>query len=109
MPKTETDAMSIVSLPDRSATTCVIADDHPPIIDALTRYLAAAGFSVLAAALDGEQALEAVKTHRPRVCVADVRMPRLNGLELARQIAQVAPDVAVLLYSGVADRGLVSD
>lgn len=101
--------MAILSRSDRSATTCVVADDHPPIIDALARYLAAAGFSVLATALDGEQALEAVLTHRPVVCVADVRMPKLDGLELARRIAQSAPEVAVLLYSGVADRGLVSD
>ena len=101
--------MSILSRPDRSTTTCVIADDHPPIIDAVSRYLAAAGFSVLATALDGEQALEAVQTHRPRVCVADVRMPKLDGLALARRLAEVTPDVAVLLYSGVADQGLVSD
>ena len=101
--------MSILSRPDRSTTTCVIADDHPPIIDAVSRYLAAAGFSVLATALDGEQALEAVQTHHPRVCVADIRMPKLDGLALARRLAEVAPDVVVLLYSGVADRGLVSD
>jgi len=101
--------MPITAFAHRSATTCVIADDHPPIIDALGRYLAAAGFSVVATAADGEQALEAVEAHHPRVCVADVRMPHLDGLELARRIAQVAPDVAVLLYSGVADRGLVSD
>ena len=101
--------MAISTRPDRSATTCVIADDHPPIIDALGRYLAAAGFAVVATALDGEQALEAVLTHRPLVCVADVRMPKMDGLALARRIAEVAPDVAVLLYSGVADRGLVSD
>ena len=101
--------MSILSRPDRSTTTCVIADDHPPIIDAVSRYLVAAGFSVLATALDGEQALEAVQTHHPRVCVADVRMPKLDGLALARRLAEVAPDVVVLLYSGVADRGLVSD
>ena len=101
--------MPIISLPDRCDTTCVIADDHPPIIDALARYLAAAGFSVLATAQDGEEALEAVQAHHPRVCIADVRMPHLDGLELARRIAQVAPDVGVLLYSGVADRGLVSE
>jgi two-component system response regulator DesR len=101
--------MSIVSVPDRAATTCVLADDHPPILDALGRCLTAAGFSVVATALDGEQAFEAVKTHRPRVCIADVRMPRLDGLELARRIVQVAPEVAVLLYSGVGNPGLVSE
>src|SRR5260370_38365277 len=36
-------------------------------------------------------------------------MPQLDGLELARKLAKVAPKTAVLLYSGVSDRGLVSD
>jgi two-component system, NarL family, response regulator DesR len=94
---------------DRAGTTCVVADDHPPIIDCLSRYLSAAGFTVLATAVDGEAALAAVEAHRPVVCVADVRMPRLDGLELARRVATVSPETATLLYSGVADRGLVSD
>jgi DNA-binding NarL/FixJ family response regulator len=96
-------------LDDRARTTCVVVDDHPPIIDCLSRYLSAAGFTVLATAQDGEAALAAIETHRPVVCIADVRMPRLDGLELARRAATVAADTAVLLYSGVADRGLVSD
>jgi DNA-binding NarL/FixJ family response regulator len=93
----------------RSGITCVVADDHPPIIDSLGRHLAASGFSVLATVQDGEAALAALVAHRPAVCVADVRMPRIDGLELARRAAQEAPKTAVLLYSGVADKGLVSD
>jgi DNA-binding NarL/FixJ family response regulator len=96
-------------LHDRSATTCVIADDHPPILDCLTRYLTGAGFKVVATAQDGEAALAEIVTHRPLVCVADVRMPRADGLELARRAAVAAPDTAILLYSGISDRGLVSD
>ena len=94
---------------DRSETTCVIADDHPPIIDCLSRYLAGAGFEVVATAQDGEAALAQLVARRPVVCVADVRMPRLDGLELARRAIVEAPATAVLLYSGVSDRGLVSD
>jgi DNA-binding NarL/FixJ family response regulator len=93
----------------RAGITVVIADDHPPIIDCLARHLAASGFSVVATAQDGESALAAVTEHQPLVCVADVRMPRLDGLELARRAVNVAPDTAVLLYSGVSDKGLVSD
>ncbi len=93
----------------RTGTTCVVADDHPPILDCLVRYLASAGFEVLATAADGMQALDAVVTARPTVCVADVRMPNLDGLELARRIGKEAPETSVLLYSGVSDRGLVSD
>lgn len=97
------------ALHDRATTTCVIADDHPPIVDSLSRFLSAAGFTVLATAQDGEAALTAVTTHHPLICVADVRMPHLDGLGLARRVAKEVPATAVLLYSGFADRGLVSD
>jgi len=92
-----------------AAITCVVADDHPPILDAVSRYLASMEIEVLATARDGESALAALLSHRPQVCLADVRMPRLDGLELARRATAAAPEVAVLLYSGVSDAGLVSD
>jgi two-component system response regulator DesR len=93
----------------RANVTCVVADDHPPIIDAVSRYLSTAGFAVLGTALDGESALALVQEHQPTVLVADVRMPRLDGLALAQRIAEAKLDTRVLLYSGVGDRGLVSD
>jgi DNA-binding NarL/FixJ family response regulator len=101
--------MDASPLHDRSTTTCVLADDHPPILDSITRYLEQSGFVILGTALDGIRALEAVTTLSPVVCIADVRMPKLDGLELARELAKVAPDTAVLLYSGVSDQGLVSE
>ena len=101
--------MNAFALHDRSKTTCVLADDHPPILDCLCRYLESAGFDVLETASDGARALGAVLAFRPKVCIADVRMPKLDGLELAREIATAAPETGVLLYSGVSDRGLVSD
>lgn len=94
---------------DRSTVTCVVADDHPPIVDSVSRYLTGADFVVVATAQDGDQALAAIERHRPSVCVADVRMPHLDGLVLARRAREVAPETAVLLYSGFSDRGLVAD
>jgi DNA-binding NarL/FixJ family response regulator len=101
--------MDALPFHDRPGTTCVVADDHPPILDCLVRYLGGAGFDVVGTALDGMAALDAVTRLGPVVCIADVRMPKLDGLELAREIVKVAPQTAVLLYSGVSDRGLVSD
>jgi DNA-binding NarL/FixJ family response regulator len=94
---------------DRSAVSCVVADDHPPIVDSVSRYLASAGYTVVASARDGEQALAAIEKHRPAVCVADLRMPHLGGLELARRAKTVSPQTAVLLYSGFSDRALVAE
>jgi len=101
--------MAAASAIDRSATSVVVCDDHPPIVDAVSRHLTQAGFAIVATAADGEAALAAVEKHRPSVCVADLRMPRLDGLELARRVGQVAPETFVLLYSGFSDRGLVED
>lgn len=94
---------------DTGSISCIIADDHPPIVDAVSRFISAQGIEVVATARDGDTALAAVVAHRPQVCLADVRMPRLDGLELARRIAQQAPETAVLLYSGLSDAALVSD
>ena len=94
---------------DRSTVTCLVVDDHPPIVDAVSRYLSVAGYAVVATARDGEQALAAIGRHRPAVCVADLRMPRLGGLDLARAAKSVSPETAVLLYSGFSDRGLVAE
>ena len=93
----------------REEVVCVLADDHPPIIDALSRFVSAAGFTVVATALDGESAYAAVVEHRPTVLVADVRMPQLDGLELVKRVRESHPDTVVLLYSGVGDTGLASD
>jgi two-component system, NarL family, nitrate/nitrite response regulator NarL len=92
-----------------SLITCVLADDHPPILDSISRFLATKGIDVVATATDGEAAAAAVRRHGPRVCVADLKMPRLDGLELSARLRTQAPETAVLLYSGMADAALVSD
>jgi DNA-binding NarL/FixJ family response regulator len=92
-----------------SHTTCVVADDHPPILDCLARYLASAGYEVVGTAADGEGAFTLAAALQPDVCIADVRMPKLDGLQLARKLADFAPAVGVLLYSGASDAGLASE
>jgi two-component system nitrate/nitrite response regulator NarL len=86
--------------------TCVIADDHPLMVDSLTRLLEAHGIAVLAVATDGEAAIAAIKRHKPRVAVVDVRMPGLTGVEVARRVRL---DTAVVLYTGHRDKALVID
>ena len=92
-----------------AGVTCVLADDHPPILDSVSRFLVDAGYEVVATAHDGAQALAAIEKHRPSVCVADVRMPHIDGLDLAREVRRRLPGTAVVLYSGFGDRGLLAD
>jgi DNA-binding NarL/FixJ family response regulator len=89
--------------------TCVVADDHPAVLEAVAEYLVQAGVSVLARARDGEEALEKIEQRKPQVALVDVRMPRLGGIELARRLKRAAPETSVLLYTGYGDRALLTE
>lgn len=56
------------------------------------------------AAEDGLQALELARQHRPDIVISDVKMPRMNGLELAEQIRGLYPDCQFIFLSGYTDK-----
>jgi len=76
----------------------VLADDHPIVLDGLKQLFLGEGFTVLASCTDGEQALAAVRAHRPDVLVLDLRLPGKDGLEVLREMAgdKLATRVVVL-------------
>jgi DNA-binding NarL/FixJ family response regulator len=80
--------------------TCVIGDDHPAVLDSISRLLAARGFDVLATARDGEDTLAAIEQHSPQVGIVDLRMPGLNGIALARRVPETT---GIVLYTGHSD------
>jgi DNA-binding NarL/FixJ family response regulator len=95
--------------PAGASITCVVADDHPAVLEAVAEFLVQAGIEVVARARDGEEALERIVERRPRVALVDVRMPRLGGIELTRRAKRSAPETAVLLYTGYGDRALLTE
>jgi DNA-binding NarL/FixJ family response regulator len=93
---------------DASPLRCVVADDHPPIVDAVARYLEAeAGIEVVARVTDGAEALAAILELKPDVAVVDVRMPHLDGVEIARRLTAQGSPTGIILYTGFAERALV--
>ena len=89
--------------------TCLIADDHPAVLEAVAEFLVQSGIEVVARAVDGEDALAQIERLQPAVALVDVRMPKLGGIELTRRAARSAPGTAVLLYTGYGDRALLSE
>jgi len=87
--------------------TCVIADDHPPVLGFLSRYLTNQGVTVTASTRDGEEALRKIEQTRPTVAVLDARMPRLSGLEVTQALAASGSPTRVILYTGYGDAALL--
>jgi len=70
------------------AIRLVIADDHPIVLDGLESVLRLAPDMVVCArCVHGVEALDAVRAHRPDVLVLDLRMSRLDGFQVLREIA----------------------
>ena len=63
----------------------LIADDSPTTRTIIRNLLSAAGYAVITAS-DGIEALERLRSQPVDLVVSDVEMPRLNGIDLARQI-----------------------
>jgi DNA-binding NarL/FixJ family response regulator len=86
-----------------------VADDHPPVLDAISRYLADNGLDVVGTAGNGLEALAKIERARPAVAVVDSSMPGLDGVELTRRLGRIAPSTAVILYTGYGDQALLQD
>jgi DNA-binding NarL/FixJ family response regulator len=89
--------------------TCVIADDHPPVLQFLSRYLSNNGITITASTRDGEEALRKIEQTRPTIAVIDARMPGLSGLEVLRAVTAAELPTRVILYTGYGDDALMSD
>lgn len=87
--------------------TVVIADDHPAILDAVSRFLEHNGFVVVGTATDGESAVSVCERLRPDVAVVDLRMPVLSGLGVLEKLRRRVPDTHVVVYTGVGDPEIV--
>ena len=80
--------------------TVVIADDQPMVRAGLRSLLEGEdGIVVVAEAVDGEQALSAVRRHRPDVVCMDIRMPVLDGLEATRRLVHERCPTRVLVLT----------
>ena len=86
----------------------VLADDHTVVRKGLRLLLETQpGFSVIADASDGREAVALAEKLAPDVVVMDVAMPILNGIEAARQITGKQPQTAVVFLSMHSDEGYV--
>jgi len=87
----------------------ILADDHALILDGLENlFRLEPDFQVLARCTDGVETLKAVRQHRPDVLILDIRMPRKDGLEVAREMQkEELPTRVVLLTAALDDKEML--
>jgi CheY-like chemotaxis protein len=82
-----------------TAAKILIVEDDPDILDILEEILAEAGFEPIRAS-DGEEALSLFAKHKPRLVLADIRMPKLDGINMSAALKNLTPEIPVILFSG---------
>src|SRR5262245_59139721 len=81
-------------------TKILIADDHEVVRSGLRLLLGEqANWKVVAEASDGPEAVSKAAETKPDVAVVDYSLPRLNGLEVTRQIRSRLPNTEVLIFT----------
>ena len=86
----------------------VIAEDEGMTIMLLRRALTAAGYDVVRAVPDGQQAVVAARELEPDFIVMDINMPRMTGIEAARLITAERP-VPIIMLTAYSDQELVDE
>ena len=83
-----------VTAPAPAPTRCLVVDDEPRLRQVLTRVMRIDGFECFEAA-NGVEALALLDHEAVSLVLSDLRMPRMDGIELLRQVRARYPDVAV--------------
>jgi len=81
----------------------LVVDDDPLLLDLLTDTLTAIGYEA-APASDGAVALDMLQTEQYDLMISDIKMPRVDGLQLLKRVRRHYPHLPVLFITGVASQ-----
>ena len=83
----------------------LVVDDEPGICDAIEQIFSYVGFSVLTAT-DSAKALSTFKKERPKIIFLDINMPKMNGLDLLKELKKIDPNCIVFMITALEDADL---
>lgn len=83
---------------------CVV-DDIRSVVDMITSKIPwrEHGIEIVGSATNGEEGLAVIREGRPDIILTDIRMPKMDGLEMTRNILEVLPNSKVVILSAYTD------
>jgi DNA-binding NarL/FixJ family response regulator len=85
----------------------LLADDHAIVRRGLRGLLESAGYTVVAEAGDGLEAMKLCEEHRPDLLILDIGMPKLSGIEVAARAQKTARPPGVIILSVHGDESYI--
>lgn len=87
----------------------LVIDDSPFVFKAVTKALEGTEWEVVGNALDGQLGIDKYIELRPDVITLDVTMPVMDGLETAKKLVEINPNVKIIMLSAMGDETLLNE
>jgi DNA-binding NarL/FixJ family response regulator len=89
-----------VKMGERQIIQVLLADDHSAIREGIRTYIARQkGIKVVGEASGGEETIWQTNRLRPDILILDVAMPRVNGVDVAKQVRRMVPETRIIALS----------
>jgi DNA-binding NarL/FixJ family response regulator len=96
--------------PSNHRIRILVADDSPTALLSVCRYLEFEGeFEVVGTATDGQDLLHKTKKFHPDLVLTDLSMPRINGLEAAKELRVLFPELGILIFTELKGSSLLDE
>ena len=97
-------------MPESKKISVIIADDHPMFREGVRQALSNdALLSIIAVASDGEQALQLLKEHSPDVAILDMSMPKMTGLNVAKEYKKLHGKTEIVFLTMFDDEEILNE
>jgi DNA-binding NarL/FixJ family response regulator len=88
----------------------LVADDHKILLEGIVSLLKLEpSFEIVASADNGLEVLELIKKNDIDVCLLDINMPQMDGMEAARAIRQIKPGIKIIMLTTYNDNEIISE
>jgi DNA-binding NarL/FixJ family response regulator len=88
----------------------LVADDHKILLEGIVSLLKMEPlFNVAAVACNGHEVVELIKKEHYDVCLLDINMPQMDGMQAARLIRELSPDTKIIMLTTYNDNEIISE